>query len=306
MITLFCSEPFAPSRPDPAYLAEVEAAGEAGFASALVDFEALSADGNPARAVRNIPRYDQEVIGIYRGWMLSPESYRQLYITLRERGIRLVNTPEQYRHCHYFPDSYGTIAAHTPASVVIPMAGRTLPDFREVGMLLKRFGGKPLVVKDYVKSRKHEWLEACFIPDASDIVAVERITSRFIELQGDDLAGGLVFREFVELEALERHSRSGMPLTQEFRRFYCEGNLFFATEYWEEGTYTLDIPDELLFRQVAGAIGSNFFTMDIARKADGEWIIIELGDGQVAGIPERSDLRAFYRNLRIALRGLSL
>lgn len=301
MIVLFCSEPFSPSRPDPAYLAETEAAGEAGFAFGLIDFEALVAERNPARAVRNIPRHDQEIIGMYRGWMLSPESYRQLYDILLERGIRLVNTPEQYRHCHYFPESYSIIAAHTPASVVIPVTPEVPPDFREIGTLLERFGRRPIVVKDYVKSRKHEWLEACFIPDAGDIAAVERIASRCIELQGSDLAGGLVFREFVELEALARHSRSGMPLTQEFRRFYCKGKLFFATEYWEEGTYTLKIPDENLFQQIASAIGSNFFTMDIARKADGGWIIIELGDGQVAGVPEGSDLRMFYRNLRTAL-----
>lgn len=302
MIVLFCSDPFSPSRPDPSYLAEVKAAREAGFASALIDFEALAADRTPARAVRTIPRYDQEIIGIYRGWMLSPDSYRKLYNILCERGIRLINTPEQYRHCHYFPECYGAIAGHTPASVVVPVESGTPPDFREIGIVLERFGRKPLVVKDYVKSRKHEWREACFIPDASDITAVERITSRFIELQGDSLAGGLVFREFVELESLDRHSRSGMPLTQEFRRFYCRGKLFFATEYWEEGTYTLEIPGENLFQRIAAAITSDFFTMDIARKRDGEWIIIELGDGQVAGVPERSDLRAFYRNLRISLQ----
>ena len=41
----------------------------------------------------------------------------------------------------------------------------------------------------------------------------------------------------------------------------------------------------------------DFFTMDIAERADGSWMIIELGDGQVAGLPERLLPVDFYRAL---------
>ena len=37
--------------------------------------------------------------------------------------------------------------------------------------------------------------------------------------------------------------------------------------------------------------------MDIAKRKDGDWMIIELGDGQVAGLPESSEAEAFYREL---------
>jgi hypothetical protein len=47
----------------------------------------------------------------------------------------------------------------------------------------------------FVKSRKHEWTDACFIPSAADRSAVERVVNRFLELQGEELAGGLVFFE---------------------------------------------------------------------------------------------------------------
>ncbi len=70
---------------------------------------------------------------------------------------------------------------------------------------------------DIVKSRKHEWDEACFIPAADDKSAVEQVVSRFVELQGDDLAGGLAFREFVELDPVGRHPRSGLRLGREYR-----------------------------------------------------------------------------------------
>jgi hypothetical protein len=44
-------------------------------------------------------------------------------------------------------------------------------------------------------------------------------------------------------------------------------------------------------------VQSRFFTMDVARRLDGAWMIIELGDGQVAGLPEQADAGAFYRAL---------
>jgi hypothetical protein len=37
--------------------------------------------------------------------------------------------------------------------------------------------------------------------------------------------------------------------------------------------------------------------MDIARKTSGEFIIIELGDGQVAGLPDKLNREEFYAGL---------
>ena len=43
---------------------------------------------------------------------------------------------------------------------------------------------------------------------------------------------------------------------------------------------------------------SRFFTMDVAKRRDGDWLIVELGDGQVAGLPEHADVDGFYKALR--------
>jgi len=37
--------------------------------------------------------------------------------------------------------------------------------------------------------------------------------------------------------------------------------------------------------------------MDVAQHIDGSWMIVELGDAQVAGLPERMDVAAFYAAL---------
>jgi hypothetical protein len=40
--------------------------------------------------------------------------------------------------------------------------------------------------------------------------------------------------------------------------------------------------------------------MDIAKvEKNGDWVIIELGDGQVSGLPDNADLYEFYNRLKI-------
>jgi hypothetical protein len=92
--------------------------------------------------------------------------------------------------CHYLPQSYAAIAEHTPRSVWLPIMPGVDADKDRVMNLLRPFGDAPALVKDYVKSRKHEWAEACHIPSAADRVAVEGVVRRFLELQAEDLAGG--------------------------------------------------------------------------------------------------------------------
>jgi hypothetical protein len=115
-------------------------------------------------------------------------------------------------------------------------------EHRRTCRIRKPFGSNPIIVKDYVKSRKHEWDEACFISSASDRSTVERIVSRFIELQNEDICEGLVFRRYIEFEPLSQHSKSRMPLMKEFRLFFLFGKLVFWTEYWKEVNYQGIVP----------------------------------------------------------------
>ena len=43
-------------------------------------------------------------------------------------------------------------------------------------------------------------------------------------------------------------------------------------------------------------VKSNFFTIDVAKKSDGEWIVMELGDGQVSGLQDY-EINKFYVDL---------
>ena len=295
MAIVFCNSPMNPRLVDADYLAEYQAAKQVGLLPVLISFEDLIREHGSEQAVAQIPEQQHETSGIYRGWMLTPSLYTKLFAALRKKRVRLLTSPKAYRHCHWLPESYSIIKSLTPDTIWVPVA---IPDLAEAAVRsLSHFGNKPVIVKDYVKSQKHAWHEACFIPCAADTEHARRVIRRFLQLQGDDLQGGIVLREYVELEMLTTHSRSGMPLAREFRIFVLRGNPLMVTPYWEEGEYGDELPDLAPFLPIIRQIQSPFFTMDIAKCADGRWIIMELGDGQVAGLPEPANVFEFYRAL---------
>ncbi|MBO0795198.1 MAG: ATP-grasp domain-containing protein [Ktedonobacteraceae bacterium] len=298
MRIIFCADYWNSRSVDEAFEAEANVVERLQINYSLIDIEALVEQRNAQRAVRKVDPASSEEVAIYRGWMLKPHAYAQLFAALAERGLALINTPAAYTHCHYLPESYHLIEGFTPRSTWI----RTGPDVAmdEVMKILQPFGDRAVVVKDFVKSRKHEWNEACYISCASDRNAVERVVRRFLQLQGEDLNEGLVFREFIEFEPLTSHSKSGMPLVKEYRLFVLDGKIILSAPYWEEGDYGDNkngFPPIDVFRHVAQKIQSRFFTLDVARKRDGVWNIVEPGDGQVAGLPARADVQAFYQAL---------
>lgn len=294
MLIIFCDSGFSAKEVDYFYAEEYQVAKVQGYQTALISFEALQKN-QLKTALKRIKPPTTLTTAIYRGWMLKPRPYRVFYAALLEKNIRLINTPEQYQFCHYLPESYSTIQDYTPLTTFKKLESPfKIANFRQQ---ISIFGNRPIIVKDFVKSQKHYWAEACFIPAADDEVQVTRVVEKFLELQGDDLNEGLVFREFVELEALTKHSQSGMPLTKEFRVFIKNGRIVQVFPYWDEGDYADVTPVLDHFQTVIPNIQSNFFTMDIAQQKNGDWIIVELGDGQVAGLPDNADRTLFYQSL---------
>lgn len=294
MKILFCSEPFSPAKVDELYAEEMQAAQAAGFECALIDLETLR-EGNANQATKRVQAQSERTQTLYRGWMMTPAHYTQLYRTLERKNILLINSPDGYKHAHYFPEAYPILEGNTPKSIWLKKDGEF--SMERLLQAVTVFGDAPLMVKDYVKSRKHDWETACYIPSAADAEKVAQVVQTFIDLQGEDLNEGIVIREFIELESLAVHPKSGMPLSKEFRLFFFEHQLLHAAPYWEEGEYQKELPPPNLFLDIAVRIQSRFFTMDVAKTKRGEWVIVELGDGQVAGLPERVDATAFYSAL---------
>lgn len=296
MKVLFCSNPLCKNEVDIDYQNEYRVADRFGIAAGLLDFEALVYDKDVCKAIRRVPSSDVPQQVVYRGWMLTPADYEKMYVGLAQKNINLITSPSQYKHCHYLPETYSIIKDVSPRSIWFTKEelGETY-----VGQVANEFGKKTIMIKDYVKSRKHDWNEACYIPDASDANKVSEIVNNFLRLQGEDLNEGVIFREFVQLKYLTSHSISKMPIPLEYRIFFMKGEPIQVINYWEEGEYGSQIPDITRFCNIAKNIQSDFFSMDIAQKTDGNWIIIEVGDGQVSGLPEKTDIEGFYEKVKI-------
>ncbi len=292
---LFPSFPLSDREIDPDYLPEFEAARKAGFKTGFVSIENLI-DGNGQKTVARLPKQMEEVTCIYRGWMLTAVQYASLYSALKEKGYLLQTTPEKYQRCHEFPGGYEIVGDLMPKSEIFPLGEEFSPeDIQEKAARV--FSGE-VIVKDYVKSRKHEWFDACYIKDITNTSDAIRVLKNFIERQGDALQGGVVIREYIPLKPIGLHPKSNMPIPLEYRCFFHRGKSILSEEYWHELEYENPVqPPEELIMEIANEIKSPFFTADFAMGMDEKWYLIELGDGQVSQIPEKASLDDFYSRI---------
>lgn len=297
MTILFPGNPLQPRQVEPDFAAQAHTARELGLDILLLDSDAL-AQGEISRALRFIRPADPQVL-VYRGWMLRSEIYHALFDALLERGWRLLNDPQSYALCHELPNWYALLEGRTPRSAWLAAPECFQPE--RVLECAARLGSEALVVKDYVKSRKHEWSESCFIAEASDAAQVERVTSTFLARQGESLVGGLVLRQFVPLREVAPAGPSGAPGVNEWRLFWLDHALIARSpsSVWVGEGPTAQVLAEL--QDLAARIPSRFFAMDVAQQEDGGWIVIELGDGGVSGLPPHLDAARFYSALQQVL-----
>lgn len=301
MIFLFVADPIWQTEVEEDYVHEwrtVQELGVKAYKFLLFDLE----EGRIRTALREIPIFEQPTLAIYRGWMMNKKVYMCFEKELKTRNIYLINSIDSYLETHYLPHAYDKIQDISPQISWISGQPKSLSE-RELVTLLKEFGSKSLIVKDYVKSRKQDWEKACFIPNASQIDQALEVIQNFCLLQEDLFQGGLVLREFVPLELIGHHPVSKAPIYQEFRIFYYQHQRICAKPYW--GQMTDEIVPYEIFDKVANRFSSCFFTMDVAKLQDGSWVILEMWDGQVSDLPPNEDPIRFYGQiLEISQNGL--
>jgi hypothetical protein len=278
---IFCSHPLNKKSVDEDYMEEYQAAG-LNHSCALFSYEDLE--------VGKLSLYGEDIKGltIYRGWMMSPNMYENFYNLLLERGIQLINTPKEYAKYHLLPGWYKDFESSTPFSI--------WSESKNIEDALRLTDGLEgaFIIKDYVKSRKHEWYDACFIKDIRDKENTERVINNFINRQSSNLEGGVVLRKFESLKSIGNHKDSGMPISEEYRIFVFKGEILIADNYWNDsGELNITEDEYTLIESIISEIESSFITIDLARKTDGNLIIMEMGDGQVSGL-QQMDEYEFY------------
>ena len=285
---LFCENILKPNTVDEAFFGEYINAINNGFEILLYNFE--------DKSIKNIIINKKIETIIYRGWMLTPEDYEILYNKLLTKNYKLINNSIEYKNCHYLPESLKYIKNYTPKTIFQKVECK-----KSINILLenvKIFNGKAIIIKDYVKSEKYYWDTACYIENSNNIKKLSESINNLIELRGNYLNEGIVIREFIELNNIQKHSKSNIPLSEEYRLFFYDNELLCVFNYWEEINYNMERPETKEFEIIGKTIESNFFTMDIAKNKNGKFIIIELGDGQVSGIPDNEDKNIIYKKIK--------
>ncbi|WP_329519981.1 ATP-grasp domain-containing protein [Spirillospora sp. NBC_01491] len=282
LTVLFCVDPIHPRRVDPHFSREAAAVRDHYGEIALIDHDALR-HGDAAEAVRAVPK-DLGAVW-YRGWMLARGEYTALASALKQRGVLLLTHPEDYRRAHELPGWHDTFAGLTPQSVWRPLAPRQDPG--DLAELVRPLRSGPGVVKDYVKSRKHEWDEACFVPDVKNLSELRSVAAKMIALQDGFLAGGLVVREY------EPYDGEG-----EARVWWVDGEPALVGPHPDSPGLEPE-PELASVAPAVRALGCRFITTDLACRTDGEWRVVEVGDGQVSDLPATVDPMDLYAHLPV-------
>lgn len=283
-VILFLTDLLDPKAPDFEYTKEYQAAKKY-FSVGLIDQQQLF----EKNTVTLNCEITQNTVYIYRGWMLKPGLYAKLVNFIQNRGGKMLNDLAEYEATHLLPN-WATTGQNQ-------LKTRWTSDLSDASIrqLLQQFSGA-VTIKDFVKSRKYEWDEAFYIPTTSDTPHALQVVHNFIERQGNELVGGLVMREFIELKSLGEHPKSHTPIFEEYRVFYLNNAPLTIINYWTEEKITLSPKDKKLIQLAGKQISSNFCTIDFARKANGQLIIMEMGDGQVSGLQDY-DEGPFYKLL---------
>lgn len=285
---LYCRDPLNPRRVDEHFAPEAREVRACGGVVGLIDHDALLR-GDAQQAVAHVPA------GLgsawYRGWMIPSDRYAALAGALIQRGTELLVAPEQYRAAHELPGWYPTFVDVTPASVWRPTEPGENLAAAELALLAEPLLPGSGIVKDYVKSRKHEWEQACFIPDLADVVGLTRVVQRFVNLQEEFLAGGVVLRSFEMFSKPE-------SVAAEVRVWWLDGEPRLLTPHPDSPFGRGLVPDLDRIGSSVQRLGCRFVTTDVALRSDGAWRVVEVGDGQVSDL-HRSSPRGEFAALLV-------
>lgn len=153
------------------------------------------------------------------------------------------------------------------------------------------------IVKGKTNSRKFQWNTKMFADNKRKALAIG------CELSNDGLIGpqGLIYREYIPLKTFEV-GINNLPFSNEWRFFFYKDQLVDYGYYWsiaENIDHVIDVEGIEFAENLAKVVMqyADFFTLDIAQTEYGDWILIEINDGQMAGL-SCIDPDSFYSKLR--------
>ncbi len=215
--------------------------------------------------------------------------YKELTEDLDNINAKLINSYRQHKYLADIGNWYCDLSELTPKT------------WNQLSQIPER---GPFILKGETNSKKFQWDTHMFAATKSDAVEV------YCRLQEDSMIGDQVIyiREYIPLKLLG-HGLRGLPVSKEFRFFICNGNILCGGFYWSGHTEEIN-PSETdvsqvpitFLQKVINLVGknANFWVVDVAQTKAGDWIVIELNDGQMSGLSD-NDPDKLYKNLKLSL-----
>lgn len=215
---------------------------------------------------------------------------KELQEDVEEMGGKLINTYQQHCYVADIRNWYYDLADVTPRTWF------SLDQIPQEG---------PFVLKGATNSKKHQWDTHMFARNKREAGEV------FCRLSQDSNVGvqPIYVREYVPLHRLA-DGLNGLPISEEYRFFVLDGEVVGAGFYWSSHIDDLDrtydpfaeVPPGFI-EHVVGRVSDKirFWVFDVARRADGGWLVVELNDGQQSGLSE-VDPDVLYANMQKRLK----
>lgn len=195
--------------------------------------------------------------------------YKELEEELKLKGSKLINSYQQHMYVADIENWYQDLSHITP----------------ETWFLWGDLPEDKYIVKGRTNSRKHEWKHRMFAENREQMISIVK------SLLDDSLISeqGLCIRKYIPLKTYD-YGINDLPITNEWRFFFYGETILSYGYYWS--SFYDKAPSEIEEQGIkvameAAKIASNyinFFVVDVAQTETGEWIVIELNDGQMSGL----------------------
>lgn len=238
------------------------------------DFERCDTAEN---ALWHIPKYPQQNAGIWIGYIPEFDRYEAIYNAALDKGIKLLNTPLQHKTAMEFDLFYPYLQGLTPESITITSTAECI----EVANIL----GFPLFIKGAIQSRKRQGWQSCTAHNQEELI---KLTEWLLTLKYGS-RGRVIVRKLVNLR-FTRKAPNGFPMGREFRVFVYNHQVLEYGYYWdgEDELSKLSTQEEKAVLDLAILASQRlhvpYISIDIGQLESGEWIVIEVGDAQFAGL----------------------
>ena len=228
------------------------------------------------------------VVILYRGWMKHISEYISMIVRLEDwskSNLRLLVPWQQYEHLHYFTHSYGMIkdSLYTPPIFRVHWHGEPI-EMSDIKLAL----GDYFMMKDEVKSVKGSDFPTK-ISTSIDKKELEDLMTRFRHLRGKLYSGDIVLKKY---EPLKKYGE----FTNEYRVFYFLNEAMTIEPNSNQPADASKLPLDIV--QKVQNLPSPFYTVDFAEMENGEWMVVETGDGQVSGLGPNQNPFVFYSKLK--------